>query len=205
MVFVCISKMKTCSIRPIVATNDNFAPYGNLFYDLATEKIRLEKWPKHIRGWRNIEDGIGGGETSGEFELEWKDGKHYASNSGVSNGDYCFANLTDDGKIQITNEINYHACGSQLFFSPHFPLILLVAKIDEEDRYPDDIRPNDFVAFLVPPMVGIHLNSYVYHCPPILHPSNKKATVWTKQARVHSKIYYNPLEEDKTIFEIYDF
>ena len=64
-------------------------PFGHLFKDYSKEPCALTKWPQPA--WRPVEDGVGGGTTEGTFSLKWKNGAHFASNSGVANGDYCFA------------------------------------------------------------------------------------------------------------------
>jgi hypothetical protein len=39
------------ALTPVLATPENFAAYGNLFADPAAEQVRLERWPKHAKGW----------------------------------------------------------------------------------------------------------------------------------------------------------
>ena len=174
-----------------------FWPYGHIFYDFRREECSIEKWPQP--SWRPVVDGVGGGVTEGEFTLEWKDDKFYASNSGVADGDYVFASKKGE-RISLLSELNYHACGSQLFFTSQSPLILAVAKTFGDN---DNVTPLDWKAFVIPKNVGVSLDAGVWHAPPILFPSNSaKVIVKTRQAKVHSKIYYDPLEEDSTLLEI---
>ena len=182
-------------------TEENFFKYGNLFTDYENEKVILEKWPAHPDGFRSIEDGVGGGETKGHFLIGWKDGQLKAKNTAVKHGDYeAYCCLDQEERsIEILEEINYHACGSQMFFCKNKSMILVVAKIemDDEIRYPDDVHVTDFEAFMVPPGVGVHFRSYIWHCPPIILPEVKSALIMTKQSKVHSKVYYYPRVEDK--------
>jgi hypothetical protein len=207
----------------------NFAGYGTIYVDHVAEQVRLEKWPKPA--WREVEDGISGGTTEGTFTLEWTSiGAHKACNSGVKDGDYLFAWSSAEKAIKpqtsvdyndYTNattrsifcreEINYHACGSQLFFCSDTPFLLLLAKLPD-DRFPDDITPRDFKAFYVPESTGVNVNSYIWHAPPISLPPwflrtkgtkiPTKTNMLTKQSKVHSKIYYDPYKEHNTVLEI---
>jgi ureidoglycolate hydrolase len=207
-------------------TEEAFKPYGNLFHVVESEEVRIEKWPKHPRGFRDIEDGVGGGATVGDFEIFWRDGLLYATNSAVANGDYCFAlngtQISKDGleslqlpacdpsllqnHIAVFTEINYHACGSQYFFAEKDYLLLIIAPNDtSSDRFPDNVLPSDFIAFVVPPGTGAHINSYVWHCPPVLlnhFVNDEKGKVLTGQAKVHSKIYYDPVKEHKVLLGV---
>jgi hypothetical protein len=185
----------------------------------------LERWPQHPKGFRTVEDGISGGVTTGEFDEFWRNGLLYASNSAVLNGDYCFAmnghqineeqleelklelleSETLKDHLHIFTEINYHSCGSQYFFAENDYLLLVVAYLDPtDDRFPDDVTPSDFVGFIVPPRVGAHINSYIWHCPPILlnNFSETKGRIFTGQARVHSKIYYEPVKEHGGVLSV---
>ena len=108
-----------------LANDDNVKQFGHLFDDWDTEPCELTPWPQP--GYRPVEDGVGGGHTSGTFTLDWKNGAHYATNSGVKDGSYCFAFSTLAGAVNgksnksstkapdrcfCTTEINYHACGA---------------------------------------------------------------------------------------------
>jgi ureidoglycolate hydrolase len=231
------------------------ADYGTIFEDYDAEPVTVEKWPRS--GWREIEDGVGGGTTEGSFMLAWEaDGSHKAFNSGVADGAYQFAwdSATEavaassirDGYVQHDSsstdindldifqganttsifafeEINYHACGSQCFYSEKDPIFLLLATLPQE-RWPDDIIPTDFKCFYVPPGLGVNVAPFVWHSPPIAVPGyssdscdesscssngncadNQKVActvMKTKQAKVHSKIYYDPVKEHGTLLEI---
>ena len=197
------------------------AKYGNTFTNFDNEKCRINQWPQP--GWRKVVDGLSGGDntTTGEFTLEWKDNRHYATNSAVADGDYCFTwnnldvalkdslykrtlpetNTTFNNNLFLFEEINYHACGSQLFYSNDNPIILLLAK-PSENRNNDDILPEDFETFLIPAGLGVHIDAYVWHSPPILPNYDKTIVVKTKQSKINSKIYYNPLTEHNTLLYI---
>ena len=110
-------------------------------------------------------------------------------------------NITFNNHIFLFEEINYHACGSQLFYSNDNPVILLLAK-SIDNRNNDDILPEDFETFLIPAGLGVNIDAFVWHAPPILPNYDKKNVVKTKQSKVHSKIYYNPLTEHNTLLYI---
>lgn len=59
--------MKFIELVPIIATEENFKPYGNLFMDFSKELVRITKWPQHPKRFREIADGVSGGFTEGKF------------------------------------------------------------------------------------------------------------------------------------------
>jgi hypothetical protein len=196
--------------------------YGNTFLDFKTEQCRITKWKTN--GWREVKDGISGGTTEGTFTLLWKNGIHYATNSGVNDGNYqtgyysvkncllnCINNVNNvDMKFECgyedddtssyaycANEINYHDDGSQLFISINHPMILMIGKAKDKI---DDIKPEDFEIFLVPANLGVNIDAGVWHCSPFAYYTDKQVNMYTKQGKVHSKIYYYPIQEDQCIF-----
>lgn len=205
-------------------------PYGRVFRSFDATDCRLVPWP--AASWRPVVDGLSGGVTEGKFELQWTaDGRHFATNTGVTDGDYCFAwddpetaveasgdstdafdlatrtfapqSIATPGQItqaHLFYEINYHACGSQLFQSLDAPVLLVLAASSTDD--PDRVNPADFRCFVVPPGIGVDVDAMVWHAPPIAHPEHPQTTMRTKQARVHSKIYYDPLKEHGTLLRL---
>ena len=200
--------------------------YGNIFTDFDQEECQITKWK--TGGWRRVEDGVSGGTTIGSFTLCWKDGEHFAINSGVKDGHYQSGSLSlkdalkrlgeqeqqeqdqyqqdqQDQQDQVQqwaycgNEINYHDDGSQLFISLDHPIILLVGK-SQDPKNNDDIKPEDFRVFLVPGGMGVNINAGIWHSAPFAFYLDKQVNMLTKQGKVHSKIYYYPLKEDQSIF-----
>ena len=211
--------------------------FGTVFSDFDSEPCRLERWPQ--QGWRPLVDGISGGTTEGSFDLYWRDGVHYAVNSGVTEGAYAFSFRSPDDAISeavrhhlhytqpphggleaksspiisphpsdgidpvpssfyLSSEINYHACGSQLFISLNNPFLLVLARGNPR---PDEVRSADFQAFRIPPGLGVNVSSFVWHAPPIaILPG--RTTMRTRQAKVHSKIYYNPFVEHQELIRV---
>jgi ureidoglycolate lyase len=198
--------MFTRVLRPPILHLRDIGKYGSMFTKKDRKCIKLEKWPQPC--WRPVVDGVGGGVIRSVFKAEWNCGVYTSHNVGISNGEYSnvFSSLSsaliltptcDRGyqippKCYVRSEINYHACGSQIFYSDSL-FVLLLAKPG------DDVKPDDFRALYVPPGVGVEVNSFVWHTPPILTHCTS-GIVYTKQARVHSKIYYDPLIEDGVVF-----
>lgn len=245
------SEPKIHNVPVRTVNEDNIKPYGSLFDDFEAEQIAITPWPQP--GWRQVEDGVSGGTTQGDFVLEWRGGAHYAVNTGVKEGAYCFAWADPNSAIAASKEhgkayeaylagsatrgqndlaketkngtsedlgidglfmfyeINYHACGGQLFYSADAPIVLLVASLPK-DRFPDDIAPTDFEAFYCPPGVGVNVAPFVWHAPPVASfwPGEQykgvagieRVVMRTKQAAVHSKIYYDPLREHNTLLKV---
>lgn len=220
--------------------------YGTLFDSFDAEPCRIERWPRARGGFRAVEDGLSGGDTTteGDFELAWRGGAHHATNTGVAGGSYCFAwrSARDAAVSQLAHageavraiadvvgaggdaphdaglygaagapaasprrsnearaqsaaaylrvatqrlaqldgaggadssdagprsaayfctEINYHACGSQLFYSDAGAMLLLLA-LPPRDRAPDAVLPEDFEAFVVPPGCGVNVDAMVW-------------------------------------------
>ncbi|GAB5360680.1 hypothetical protein AAMO2058_000648200 [Amorphochlora amoebiformis] len=215
--FCSASQVKILDVRVQKVTAENIEPYGTLFEDFDGEAVRLEQWPQP--GRRPVIDGVSGGVTEGDFSLEWNNGTHIAENTAVQDGVYSFAWDGGDEALQAAGwgisspcksscpsaymftEINYHACGSQLFYSKHEPFVLMVAK-PSEDRFPDEVFPEDFLAFYCPEGSGVNVNAFVWHSPPVSPLFNRKIVMKTKQAAVHSKIYYDPLKEHSTLLRV---
>lgn len=197
--------------------------YGTVFRNFDKTPCNVVQWPKVKGGYREVEDGLSGGDnvTEGEFILKWTNyGDHIAINSGVKDGHYCFAWNSKQGAVVSSTstllnystsdlnvrhaycyeEINYHSCGSQLFQCLDYPVSLLLAKV--EGRHVDDIQPSDFRVFILPSGVGVNIDPLVWHSPPIAVPNHPKVNMKTKQAKVHSKIYYDPLQEHNTLLRI---
>ena len=190
-------EVKQHNLNFLELTEENIKPYGNIFHNLENEKIRLARWPNE-NGFRKVEDGISGGTTSGKFEIKWINDILFVENSGVEDGKYQFAHKKNNS-IFITNEINRHACGSQYFFSYEIDFIVMIG-IVANDKHPDFIKFDDFVCFKVPKNSGIHINTNVWHSPPLTFKEN--GFIYTAQSKVHSKIYYDPIEEHNVVLKI---
>jgi hypothetical protein len=208
------------SITPIDVTEDNFRNYGNLFTDFSKEIPRINRWPKHPRGFREVHDGVSGGYTEGSFSVEWVtettgQAKLHVVNDSVADGDYCFAETegpedAEGSLVKVYRELNHHCDGSQMFFCETHEIYLLLCENNHQDPgFPDHVDPTKFVCFKIPKGIGAHINSYIWHCPPMISPKvqetkfyGTKVQVFTKQGRVHSKIYYDPVEEHRIVFGI---
>lgn len=85
-----------------------------------------------------------------------------AINDCVVNGDYNFASAADFMSVIIQREINYHACGSQMFFcEDHETYLMLCHNNPSDESFPDIVDPNKFVCFKLPKCVGAHIKAYI--------------------------------------------
>ena len=103
--FLRVPLWNTIKYRGLLSKLDK---YGNIFTNPEEERCRVQQWP--TTGWRNMEDGLSGGDntTSGNFTLYWKDNRFYATNSGVKDGDYCFAWNRLTSFLHENTNIEYH-------------------------------------------------------------------------------------------------
>lgn len=81
-------------------------------------------------------------------------------------------------KRVLTFEANYHPDGGQVFFPKHGAYVALLAKPS------DEVKPEDFVAFLCTGEVGIHIDANVWHQP--VYPLADRAEFADKQGAVHA-------------------
>jgi ureidoglycolate lyase len=146
-------------------------------------------WPQP--DWRPIVAGTGneGGIVEDFFAMERRGEIQHAVNKAVGRS-YITGWFADpataserreprDTSRIYTHEANYHPDGGQIFFPRGgTPFVALLA------RAGDNVRPEDFVAFLCNGSFGIHIDPGVWHQP--VFPLAPFAVFDDKQGRVHA-------------------
>ena len=86
--------------------------------------------------------------------------------------------------------------------------VILLASLSPS-RCPDDVRPEDFIGLYLPAGMGLSVSANVWHAPPILATKSRTsrgewplAVFRTRQAAVHSKIYYDPVAENGCVLQV---
>ena len=154
------------------ATEENLKGYGFLvdpdeYFSKKVQPI-LRQWPKE--GWREVASGTGsgGGTIKGQFITSTHEDYYLATNTALDNR-YVIGRVPQIKNKENTNSIlvreaNYHPDGGQIFVpltqDKEIKFILLLAKEG------DDIKPEDFRAFLFKGKKGFHINAKVWHKPP---------------------------------------
>jgi ureidoglycolate lyase len=177
------SPPSTTAIRIIdvpicLATASSLSKVGRPVGNFASAGCDITPWPtKH--GGRPLVPGtgVGGGTVEDVFHLARAGGVQFATNVGLSRhyvtgwygADPALAKEAiepsiEDRRSLLTHEANYHPCGGQVFACRNgAPFVLLLAPPG------DDVKPSDFVAFLVDParsgFVGVHVNAGTWHQP----------------------------------------
>lgn len=179
-------------VDTVVATEENFAPYGRFVHDFEAEDIWITPWP--VSGNRPLAPGTGrgGGVVSGLFHHWERNNILYSRNDAVASDEY-------DSQYEIgmrlgrrvyTCEANYHPDGGQCFH-PHEgrkPFTLLLALPSE------DVKASDFKAFRFDGTVGAQIKPGVWHQPPFAH---EDTVMIGKQGAVHACVVYNSIDEER--------
>jgi ureidoglycolate lyase len=173
----------------IEATQKSLHGFGRLVADFAPEAVTIVTWPQP--DWRPIVAGTGneGGIVEDCFAMERRGEIQHAVNRAVGRSyitgwfaDPATASESrEPGDISriYTHEANYHPDGGQIFHPRGgTPFVALLAKAG------DDVRPEDFVAFLCNGTFGIHIDPGVWHQP--VFPLAPVAVFDDKQGRVHA-------------------
>ncbi|MDX1962054.1 MAG: ureidoglycolate lyase [Pirellulales bacterium] len=185
---------------PLVrATSESLAGYGLLVDDPDHFPIEIVTWP--AQGWRPVDAGTGNeaGTTKGNFRFWWEGDVLFGKNEAVQ-AEYLLGWSCNPGMAQrgptpaatppqvLLWHANYHPDGGQLFF----PL----------DRQPfvcplalpgDDVRPENFVAFVFDGSQGLYIHPNVWHEG--IFPLVPQATFSDEQGRVHARVSCNLARE----------
>jgi len=186
-------------------TEEAFAGYGRIVTSFAEAEVDIVPWPYRGRRFLDKGTGTGGGITSGPFHMKWKGDVLYAENHAV--GGFYITGWTrrpeeareDQATVPrqsvLTCEANYHPDGGQVFFPKNRPSIVgspsgYVALLAKPT---DEVKPEDFVAFLCPGNVGIHIDANVWHQP--VYPLADEAEFDDKQGAVHACVSVDFMSE----------
>jgi ureidoglycolate lyase len=186
-----ITAMKIYNVKVITATERNLQGYGRIVHKFEDAKVDIVTWP--APGWRPVLEGTGneGGTVEGEFKMRWDGDLLYGENHAVdatwlTGWSTLPGDASKDGNAPRTavfcKEANYHPDGGQIFFpKTRETFIALLA------RPGDNVRPEDFVAFVFDGSCGLHINAGVWHQPAI--PLGDEMIFDDRQGAVHACIY----------------
>lgn len=179
--------------------------YGHLVTSFEDAEVEIVTWPQP--GWRKVRPGSGneGGITQGTFEF-FRQGELMRAKNHAVDGDYITGWFADPASASdtapasdvsriIVREANYHPDGGQIFFpASGSAYVALLAKPG------DDVRPEDFRAFLIDGEHGVHIDPGVWHQP--VFPLAERATFDDKQGRVHACIEVDFINEFNCYVEV---
>ncbi len=190
---------------PIVeATEETLQGYGRLVDDPSTCKVEIVRWP--AQGWRPVDPDTGdeAGTTEGIFISEWKGDILYGRNAAVG-GHYILGYAVEPGDARddhtraperlVLWHANYHPDGGQLFF-PREPGPFLVPLALPGD----DIRPEQFVAFLLDGSRGLYIHPNVWHEGVFAISGTRQ--FFDKQGAVHARVSVDFPREFECLLEI---
>lgn len=190
---------------PIIeATPNSVKGFGWLVDDPAECKVEITRWP--AQGWRPVDTDSGdeGGTTEGIFSSEWKGEILYGSNEAVG-GHYILGYGIDPHEASELKEnspskilmwhANYHPDGGQLFFPiDKRPYLVPVALPG------DDIRPDNFICFLLDGSQGLYIHANIWHEG--VFAINGKQRFLDRQGAVHARISVDFAREFGCLLEI---
>jgi ureidoglycolate lyase len=183
------SEARVVRARLVQATPSSLAGYGRIVERFADAAVDIVTWPKP-QG-RPIVSGTGneGGTVEDVFEMARRGQVQYAVNRAVGRSyvtgwfddpaTACKDRAPADPTCLYTHEANYHPDGGQIFFPREgAAFVALLAKPG------DDVKPEDFVAFLFEGGRGVHVDPGVWHQP--VFPVGPHAVFDDRQGRVHA-------------------
>jgi ureidoglycolate lyase len=199
------SGMRVHRVPSIVATQQSLRGYGRAVADFAHEAVTIVTWPQP--DWRPIVAGTGneGGVVEDCFVMERRGEIQHAVNRAVGRsyitGWFADPASASEGREPLdtsriyTHEANYHPDGGQIFFPRSgAAFVALLAKAG------DDVRPEDFVAFVCNGSFGIHIDPGVWHQP--VFPLAPSAVFDDKQGRVHACVAVSFVSEFGCYLEV---
>jgi len=204
-----------------LATNENLKGLGCIVddpEDFTVEKgtFEIRKWP--TSGWRKMDPGCGdeAGTTEGRFAVYWDGDLLYGKNHTIAtsanhyllgysrNPAECKPCVRGQGPVDSPDSIrlwysDYHPDGGQLFYPEDGqPFITNLAP-----PVGDDVRPEHFTAFYVPPGKGCYIHPGVWHNAVYTHPcSGTDRMFFNRQGKVHARISVNWAEEFGVLMEV---
>ena len=186
---------------PLVrATAESLRGYGVLVDDPQNHPIEIVTWPQP--GRRAIDPGTGneGGTTHGTFEFWWEGETLYGRNQAVASNFYLLGWSRNPGEVRaqpaaqpdrsriLLWHANYHPDGGQLFYPLEGEAFVCPLALPG-----DDVRPGQFVAFLVEGGKGLYIHPNVWH--EAVFPLAERASFYDEQGKVHARISCNIAQE----------
>ncbi len=183
---------------PLVRADDAaLEGYGRLVDDPDGCPIEIVRWP--ATGARPVDPGTGdqGGTVRGTFEFWWEGEMLHGRNHAVDD-EYLLgwsrppeqasrARPREPGRVLLWHA-NYHPDGGQLFFPLDAqPFVCPLALPG------DDVRPEDFRAFLVEGGRGLYIHPGVWH--EAVFPVGERGRFHDEQGAVHARVSVNFAEE----------
>jgi len=198
-------KMRAHRVPQRPATAQSMGGYGHIVSDFARERVTIVTWPQP--DWRPIVSGTGneGGVVEDSFVMERRGEVQHAVNRAVGRS-YITGWFTDpalasehrtpsDTSRIYTHEANYHPDGGQIFWPRDAAAFVALLA-----RPGDDVRPEDFVAFLCDGSFGIHIDPGVWHQP--VFPLAPSAVFDDRQGRVHACVAIDFVSEFGCYLEV---
>ena len=183
---------------PLVLADDAVLEgYGRLVDDPDGCPVEIVRWP--ATGTRPVDPGTGdqGGTVRGTFEFWWEGEMLHGRNHAVGD-EYLLgwsrapeeasrARAREPGRVLLWHA-NYHPDGGQLFFPlDGQPFVCPLALPG------DDVRPEDFRAFLVEGGRGLSIHPGVWH--EAVFPVGERGRFHDEQGAVHARVSVNFAEE----------
>ncbi len=179
-------------VEIVKATSANLEGYGKLVEpdEYRNYPMEIVRWPKPEG--RPIDEGTGNeaGTVSGDFTFYWDGGVFKGRNEAV-NSEYVFgwsknpkdASETSNEKPErvLLWHANYHPDGGQLFFPLDGGAFITALALPG-----DNVKPQDFKAFLVENGKGLYIHPNVWH--EAIVPLTSSAKFYDEQGAVHGRV-----------------
>ena len=191
-------KLNRINVPHIIATPDNFKPYGNFVYNYEDEQVIITPWITTGKRRLMPNTGSGGGIVEGIFSYHYMQTnsnhiKLHAINNAVG-GNYITGIGTKN--TLLVREANYHPDGGQVFYPIMIrPFILLLSKAG------DNVKPTDFVCFIFDGTCGCQIKPNIWH-QPIYPMMGEPVSFKNKQGAIHACVGVDFVDEFNTVLEI---
>jgi hypothetical protein len=168
--------------------------------------IEIVPWP--MLGWRALDPDTGneGGTTVGEFDFWWEGDVLLGKNHAVGSNEYLFGwsceprsarrdRATHERSRVLLWHANYHPDGGQRFFPLNGE-----AFVAPLARPGDDVKPEDFVGFVVEGGRGLYIHPNVWH--EAVFSVAETARFHDEQGKVHARVSCNLAQEFGVLLDV---
>ncbi|XP_045180251.1 uncharacterized protein LOC123539639 [Mercenaria mercenaria] len=180
----------------VMATKESLRGYATIVTDFA--KVKVEKTPWPVQGWRKARDGtdILHGEESGEIYYKWE-GNTYTADKVIGckneigfihNGSLSSNTHSLPRTHVLAWESTYHPDCGEVFFPKTGDSFVVVLALPG-----DDLKLEDFVAFYCDGTFGIQTHPYVWHLG--MFSTKDNVTFLGKQGLLHACVAVDILKE----------